>query len=286
MFKIRSIARLVMMAAMLMLMPATAMAQGGAPMTMPPVPAPASSVDDAAKAISLSDGYVLGAGDVVEVSVLGRDEFKPRVQVQADGTIQLPFLGTVTAANRTVLQLREDVKNALKAGGYYANPVVNVAVATYASRYVIVLGQVGTPGIVPIDRAYRVSEILARAGGARETGADTLSLRRATGEEIELVIRDIATGGPEQDPFVNPGDKIYIAAAKTFYIYGQVTAPGTYRIDPDMTLRKALARGGGLTSMGSEKRVKVIRDGKEITKFDPSNPIVGGDVIVVGERFF
>lgn len=234
----------------------------------------------------MSDGYVLGAGDVVEISVLGREEFRPRVQVQVDGTISLPFLDSVKAADRTVLQLREDIRKALKDGGYYSDPIVNVAIVTYASRYVVVLGEVANPGIVPVDRPYRVSEILARTGGPRESGADEISIRRSSGEEIVLNLKAISTGGPDQDPFLAPGDKLYIAAAPTFYIYGQVSSPGNYRVDKEMNLRKALARGGGLTSMGSEKRVKVFRDGEEIRKFDPSAPIQGGDVIVVGERFF
>lgn len=264
--------------AALLLLPVSALpAQQAAP-SVPVVTGPA--------AVSMTEGYVLGPGDVVEVSVLGRDEFRPRVQVQTDGTIQLPYIGSFPAANKTILKLRDDVKAALKSGGYYADPVVNVSIATYASRYVIVLGEVGTPGLVPIDRAYRVSEILARAGGAKDSGAETLVLRRTSGEEINLVLSQIAIGNDSEDPFVNPGDKIFIPAAKTFYIYGQVSAPGTYRVDRDMNLRKALARGGGLTAMGSEKRVKVFREGKELRNFDPNAPILGGDVVVVGERFF
>lgn len=257
----------------------------------PPVPAPVSGAIAAVPApapgpVTLNDGYVLGAGDVVDVTVLGRAEFNPRVQIQTDGTLQLPFLGTVKAADLTVLQFRERVRNALMAGGYYADPVVNVAVSTYASRYVTVLGEVGQPGLVPIDRAYRVSEILARVGGARDTGADLLTLRRATGEEIKLDLKNIAVGGPTEDPVVNPGDKIFIPKAETFYVYGQISRPGTYKIDQGMTLRKAIASAGGLTSMGSEKRVKVFRDGREIKKYDLGALIKNGDVVVVGERFF
>jgi len=256
-------------------------AQAQAPQAAAPV---AASSDQ--EQVSLTDGYVLGTGDVVEVSVLGREEFRPRVQVQTDGTIQLPFLGSVDANGLTVLQLRQKVSNALKKGGYYADPVVNVAIASYASRYIVVLGEVATPGIVPIDRSYRVSEIIARVGGIKLNGADSITLTRTSGEQFMLSMQEMATGGPDQDPVVNPGDKLYVPAAETFYIYGQVSAPGTYPVDKQMNLRKALARGGGLTSMGSEKRVKVFRDGEEIRKFNPSSPIKGGDVIVVGERFF
>lgn len=239
-----------------------------------------------AAAVSLNNGYKVGVGDVLEVSVLGRDEYRARVQVQTDGTILLPYINSIPATNKTILELRDTVQKALEAGGYYTKPAVSVVVTTFASRYVVVLGEVGTPGIVPIDRAYRVSEIIARAGGLRTAGADAVTLTPEGGEPRQLSLREAATGGADKDPFVNPGDKIYIAPPKTFYIYGQVNAPGTYPIDRSMNVRKALARGGGLTALGSEGRVKVIRDGKELKKFSADAPIEDGDVIVVGERFF
>lgn len=266
--------------------------QPAAAQTPPMVPAnviPGNVVatgDAAAPAVSLVDGYILGPGDVIEIAVIGRSDFQGRVQVQTDGTIQLPYIGTLTAAEKTVLQLRDEIRSALMAGGFFADPAVQIGVATYASRYVTVLGEVGTPGLLPVDRAYRLSEIIARVGGTRPTSADDVILTRASGEELTLSIRAAATGGGASDPIVNPGDKLFVAVAEQFYIYGQVNSPGTYRVDRNMSLRMALARGGGLTALGSERRVRVIRDGVEIRNFNPNDPIRGGDVVVVGERFF
>lgn len=247
-----------------------------------PTPTASGSPDPSA----LSEGYVLGAGDVIEVTLVGRSDFQARVQVQVDGTARLPLVGDLKAANRTVLQFREDVRRALVDGGYYTSAQVAVVVATFASRYVTVLGEVATPGLVPVDRSYHVSEILARVGGPRPTGADEIIVRRETGQQLTLTIRDLSTGGNEADPLVYPGDKLFIATAPQYFIYGQVNAAGSYRVERGMTLRMALARGGGLTPLGSESRVKVIREGLELKKFDPNGEIQNGDVVVVGERFF
>lgn len=246
----------------------------------PAVAAPAPST------ISLADGYVIGIGDVIEVTVVGREEFHQRVQVQTDGTIQLLYLKTLPVINKTPLQLRQEIQSKLSAGGFYTDPVVNVSVVSFSARYVTVLGEVGTPGLLPVDRAYRVSEILAKVGGQRATGDDTIQLRRSSGENMTLQVQDVAAGGIDKDPFVNPGDKIYIATAPAFYIYGQVSAPGSYKVDHDMNLRKALARGGGLTERGSDKKIKLFRDGREMNGVSLSEPIKGGDTVVVGERFF
>jgi polysaccharide export outer membrane protein len=232
------------------------------------------------------DAYVLGVNDTIEVSVVGGKEGPMRVQIQTDGTIQLPLIGTLTAAKKPVLALRNEIRSLLSSKGYYTNPAVNVTVVTFSSQYVTVLGEVGVPGLLPIDRAYRISEILAKAGSVKSSGSDTVTLTRANGQELKLPVEQLATGGPEQDPLVQPGDKVYVPMAKTFYIYGQVTRPGDYRADAGVNLRKALAVAGGLTALGSEKRIKVIRNGVEIKKFPLNDPIRAEDVVVVGERFF
>jgi polysaccharide export outer membrane protein len=230
--------------------------------------------------------YILGPGDVVEVNVPGREDFKTRTRIRQDGTIVLPFLGEVRAADRTTAEFGEFVRGALRAGGYFANPVVSVDIVSYASRYVTVLGLVGTPGLVPVDRPYRLSEILARVGGSKEDAADYVVLTGLNGQERRFNIEALATGGPNEDPFVSPGDKIYIPRAEQFFIYGQVKSPGAYPIMSEPTLRKALASGGGVTATGSHRRIRVYRNGQQVQGVGLTEAIQPGDVIVVGERLF
>ena len=240
----------------------------------PPVPAEAPATD-----------YVLGSEDVIDVDVLGRPDFKTRARIEADGTIQLPLIGRLKASDRTARALGEQVGQELRNGGFFANPIVNVEVVSYASRYVTVLGAVGTPGLVSVNRPYRVSEILAKVGGVRDNGADYVILRGGQGTEQRLKVKDLAAGDLNQDPFVAPGDKIFAPAAELFYISGQVNAPGAYPMASDLTLQMAIARGGGLTASGSNRGVQVTRKGVKV-KLDLNAKIEAGDVIVVKERFF
>lgn len=229
--------------------------------------------------------YVLGAGDVIEVDVLGQSEFKTRARIRTDGTIALPYLGNVNVQGDTPISFAQRVAAQLSSGGYYISPVVSVEVVGYASRYVIVLGAVAQPGIQPIDRNYRVSEMLARAGGIRDNAADYVTLVRAAGEELNLPYEKIARGGGADDPTVEAGDKLFVPLAELYYIYGQVNAPGEYPLKDQMTVRKAIARGGGLTASGSERRVSVYRGGEKV-KLALNDVIQAGDVVVVGERLF
>lgn len=261
--------------AILGLSPMAALAQ---PSTAPPLATPV-----APQGASAAE-YVLGPEDVVEVEVVGQPD-RARARIYTDGTIQLNLVGKLRAADKTPAELGVEIAAALKAGGFYANPAVNVEVVNYASRYVTVLGAVGSPSLVPINRTYRLSEILARVGGVQSTAADYVIVRPEAGGEKRYLIAELATGDATKDPYVQPGDKIFAPVAEVFYISGQVNTPGSYPVRSDLTVRQAIARGGGVTASGSDKKVTVTRGGKKV-KLTGDAIVMPGDVIVVGERLF
>ena len=230
--------------------------------------------------------YILGPSDVVEVSVLGHPDFTTKERIDEDGTIRLPYLGSTPAADKTSLELVDEVARALEKGGYFTKPIVKIDVVSYASRYVTVLGNVGSPGLIPTDRAYRLSEIIARVGGVKDTGADYVVFRPRSGAERRISISSLATGDAKDDPVVSAGDKIYSPPAELFYVSGETKAPGVFPMTKGLTIRMAIARGGGLTDAGSEKSVTLTRGGKKMKHVDLDSPVRGGDVIVVGERLF
>lgn len=258
------------------LAPTAAFAQASGPSAAPQIAAAAPAIQ----------AYVLGPEDVVEVQVLGRSDFDTRARIEPDGTIQLPYLGSVAASNRTSAELREEVQRALEKGGFFAKPIVSVSIVSFASRYVTVLGSVVTPGLVPVDRPYRLSEIIARVGGVKDDAADYVVLRSGDKPERRYLINDLATGGANEDPAVTPGDKVFVPRADLFYISGQVKTPGAYPLLTGTTLRMALSRGGGLTDAGSDHSIKITRDGKKLDHVDLDEKIQAADVIVVGERLF
>ena len=250
--------------------------------TQPPTAASATT-----SAGTVNDGYQIGPEDVVEVDVLGQSDFRSRVKVKADGTIPLPYLGSVQAAGYTAITLAQAVTSRLKAAGIYADPVVNVEIAAYASRYIIALGEVGSTGIVPVDRAYRLSEILARVGGIKASGTTYVILTRQGQPEVRVPFENLAKGTEQDDPMVQPGDKIFVPKAELYYLTGAIKSAGEYPInEPNITVRKAIARAGGVAANGSENKVKIFRQGREIKRVNQETLVQPGDSIVIGERLF
>ncbi|HEY3948376.1 SLBB domain-containing protein [Phenylobacterium sp.] len=247
--------------------------------------APAGS----APAAPVDSSYVIGVGDVVEIGLVGRQDFTNRVRVATDGTVLLPLIGHIKAVDRNVIELSDDVRQALIKGGFYSDPVVRADVVGISSRYVTVLGNVAAPGLLPLDRNYRLSEIIAKVGGRGGTGGTYVLLTRAGADKaVRYSIDKLAQGSGDDDPIVKAGDKIYVPTSETevFYISGEVKSPGAFPVSDKMSIRQAIARGGGVTENGSENKVTLIRDGKEVKKVSLDDPVKVGDIIKIGERLF
>jgi polysaccharide export outer membrane protein len=258
------------------------------PVGQPPATTGAAAGAAATPSAPIDSSYMLGSGDIIDLSLVGRGDFGGRARVNTDGTILMPYIGSIKAADHTVMELADIVRQALIKGGYFSDPVVRVEVASISSRYATALGAVGSPGLIPLDRSYRLSEIMAKLGGKGGNGANFVMLTHAGGKPQRYAYDKLASGGPEDDPLVVAGDKIYIppADAEVFYLSGEVMAPGAYPITDGLTVRMAIAKAGGVTQNGSETKVKITRDGKPLKGVKPDDPIKVGDLVAIGARLF
>lgn len=234
-----------------------------------------------------SGGYVLGVDDVVSVSVYGQAEAGTTQRIKADGTIVVPLIGKIEATGQTVLSLASLIEKKFVAGGFFKAPVVNVEIGNYVSQTVNVAGKVAQPGVYPLDRSYRVLEVLLKAGWVKDAGANYVYLRRADGKETRLETEALVRGSADKDPYLAPGDTLYVPDADMFYVYGQINRPGTFPVLPGMSVRQALALAGGVTASGSDRKVGLYRAGaKDKEEVALDQPVQKNDVIVVKERLF
>jgi polysaccharide export outer membrane protein len=243
-----------------------------------------AAVPGAANAQTNWAGYRLGAEDQIEVQIYGSGGTTVKTRIKSDGTITLPFVGRIEAADQTTQTLAAKVAAALKRGNFFNDPIVNVEIATYASRTVTMLGEFGSPGLIPLDRPMTLTEMVAHVGGLRGGASNTVLLRHASGTVEQQNLTAIARG-EARDIVLEPGDVVYATGAPQYYIYGQIGNAGLYAILPQMTVRQALARAGGPTLAGSERKVTLYRGGKE-QDADLNALVLPDDVLFVRERVF
>jgi polysaccharide export outer membrane protein len=206
----------------------------------------------------------LGPGDSVGITVYGQPDMTGTVYVSDDGSIPVPLVGSVQVGGLSPSQASARIETALKNGNFLVDPHVTLAVVQTRSQRVSVLGQVGTPGRYPIESNTSIFDLLAQAGGVKDDGSDTVFLLRQDreGKEIRVPIdlKGLADGRrtiPNQT--LKGGDTVFVPKAQLFSIYGEVTTPGRYRVEPNMTVIEAIAKAGGITQRGSARRVEIKR---------------------------
>jgi polysaccharide export outer membrane protein len=249
----------------------------------------------AAQGLDAAANYRLGPGDSIRISVFQNADLMLETRVSEDGTINYPLVGKVAIGNLDIGLAEKKVAKALLDGGFLKNPQVSIQLLEVRGNKVSVLGQVNKPGSFPlVSTNIRVSQAIAEAGGLTPNGDDRIILtgsRNGAPFRREIDIDSLyRENRPENDVLLNAGDSIYVPRAPMFYIYGEVTKPGQYRIDRNMTMRQAIAAGGGLTLRGSERRLRVVRPNAqgvpEKVSTDLNDPVIAGDVIYVNESFF
>jgi len=142
-----------------------------APATRPsePLRAPtepgAPGASPAAPAKTASDGeYLIGAGDVVQVSVWGEQSASvPSAVVRPDGKISMPLLKEVAISGLTPAQAEKSIADQLDQFIKGAN--VTVVVAQINSKKIYLLGAVKTEGTLSYTYRMTVMKALSEAGG-------------------------------------------------------------------------------------------------------------------------
>jgi polysaccharide biosynthesis/export protein len=110
--------------------------------------------------------YRIGSGDKLQINVYKEGDLTQSLQVRPDGRITIPLIGDLAAAGQTPMQLQRRLTESLRE--FVSNPVVTVMVVEVADRVVYVMGEVNTPGAVPLKGSMTVLQALAVAGGFKD----------------------------------------------------------------------------------------------------------------------
>ena len=239
--------------------------------------------------------YVLGAGDVIKISVFQNPDLSLQTRVSENGTISYPLIGIVSVGGSSTAVAERQIATKLKEGGFLNDPQVTVLIEQIHGNQVAALGQFNRPGRYPLETTQmRLTDLIAQAGGIAPTGSDTVIFSGA--REGKPVWKAIDVGNMfvanhlDGDFVLQSGDVLFVDRYPLFYIYGEVQHPGSYRVERNMTLAKALAAGGGLTARGTQRGVRLKReDAKgQLVELKPEldDPIKPEDVIYVHESLF
>ncbi len=188
-----------------------------APNASAPVVAPAAAQDAEKKTAPLAgldvpSGYVIGAADVITVTVLKEPTLSSSLLVRPDGMISMPLLGDVRAVGQTPVQLASDIATRLKK--YIQDPNVSIILTQINSRKVYLLGEITKVGPVDLAPGMTLLEAIANAGGLTQyaNARKMYVLRNEDGKHTKIPVhyKDALKGNSALDLPLKPGDTIVV----------------------------------------------------------------------------
>lgn len=145
-------------------------------------------------------GYILGAGDTIQISVFKEPEMTTRLKIHRGGYVNFPYLGEIKLSGRTPTQIEEDIEARL-ADGYILQPMVTVSIEAF--RKFFISGEVANPNGYEFQPGLTVEQAIAMAGGFTDrSDRDSINVRSAATNKL---IEDVAPTYP-----VGPGDVVII----------------------------------------------------------------------------
>jgi polysaccharide export outer membrane protein len=232
------------------------------------------AIDRPSTTSSLSAGgrVAVAPGDAIKVRIFEPYEGSifPTIQkpgadfgvqrVTDDGTIKIPFVGTVRVAGLDLSQIERRIADQL--AGKAQDPQVIVEFVADRTHTVMVSGDVKNPGRISILEGVRsVVEAINRAGGPAGSAAPGGGVGAA---QVEVVVRrqgqviltaqfsELLAGG---DIGIQKGDEIVVRPNSRLYtVLGAVAKSGNVEMNSrNVTLLEALGQVGGLNDIRANK---------------------------------
>lgn len=172
-------------------------------------------VSELPKTEEIASSYQLGAEDVIEVQVWKNPDLsRGGVIVRPDGKISLPLIGDVQVAGLTADEVKESIKEQLKA--YYQEPPeVSVIVQQINSYAVYISGEVVRPGRYVVKSGTTFLQAMTLVGGFTPFADSTkiTLLRKGAGDKeiaVRINYKEIVGGKFENNIVLKPGDTIIV----------------------------------------------------------------------------
>jgi protein involved in polysaccharide export with SLBB domain len=155
----------------------------------------------------------LRVGDPLELRVGGvppeeQAQMNNVYTIDASGSVNLPYIGRVSAVGLTPSDLARSIEQAYRANKIYTNPNITIVMQPM-SRFVNVGGSVRTPTRVPFTEDMTLLAVISAAGGFNDF-ADQRHVRLLRGSQVSVFDVRKFRKDPSLDVKLQPGDRVEV----------------------------------------------------------------------------
>ncbi len=191
---------------------------GGAPQNLPSL-----AVPDATSPIQSGD-VSISAMDLLDISVFGAPDLDGAYQVDFEGSLKMPLVGSFKVASYTATGLATYLEGRLSER-YLQDPDVTVRISETQDRLLTLDGAVAKPGLYPVKGQLTLLQAIALSGGTTENANNSRVIifrkvggqRKAAGFDLSAIRK-----GEADDPLVYGNDIIVVDGSEARRRYGDL----------------------------------------------------------------
>lgn len=208
--------------------------------------------------------YIVGPNDQLNINVYGNSLANWKLNVSPEGNINIPGVGLLNVAGKTIEQATANIKSKLAANNYAIGrgTSVQVSLGNIRSIRVRVVGEVVKPNTYTLPSLATVFDALYASGGPNDKGTfRQIDIIRNNKIIRHLDVYDFITKGDQKDNIaLHDQDIIRVPTYRTrVELAGEVKIPALFEVLPGETLQDVIRFAGGFTDQAYTARIKVIQ---------------------------
>ena len=206
--------------------------------------------------LPLPSDYKISLNDQFTVILSGSKESIFDVNVNLDGSILFPELGSISVVGETFQEVKSKLRNLIDQS--YIGVQIDLSLKNLSAKKITITGAVKTPGTYLVNPFSTISSALGYSGGISEIGTlRNIKLLRINGEVFTFDLYKLLINGDRSDDItIESGDVIIIDPAEQFInVTGEVIRPAIYEITKNETLKDLIKYALGYTQIANQTNI-------------------------------
>lgn len=205
-------------------------------------------------------GYMLDIGDVLQIQLVGQNDYIDQFPINSDGSVSLPDIGQIIIAGLSINEASQLIKSKVNAAFIGAEAFINLAEIRDVN--ILVTGNAQNPGIYTLTGNSNILHAISASGGISEFGSlREINLLRDNIIIETLDVYDLLIEGQYNlKKRLRSGDVVFVEARKNIVtIDGAVNRPAKYEVSNEHTLNNIIKYANGIARTADRKNISLER---------------------------
>ena len=205
-------------------------------------------------------GYMLDVGDILQIQLVGQNDYIEDFLISSDGSINLPDIGKIIVAGLSLNDTSMLIKS--KVNSAFISTEAFISLSEIRDVNILVTGNAQNPGIYTLSGNSNILHAISAAGGISEFG----SLREINLIRDNIIIETLDVydllieGQYNLKKRLRSGDVVFIEARKNIIaIDGAINRPAKYEALEDQKLISIIEYANGINRIADFENISLER---------------------------